>query len=178
MSRAVAALITLVLSLHCHSVASEPSAFLRHFTWGAETGGSIDMSGHNQSTVDIAANFGFRNEWIKLLGIGGSIDMMISNSNRTFPVYGIFRTAFTSGPSPCFLDLRAGVTVSCLEDISTQTGAYLSGGIGFQLATGRTFVSHLILRYCFIDRSPITYNGKETPLGDLNMISLHIGVNF
>ena len=160
------------------SSASQPSAFIHHFTWGAEAGGSIDMSGHSQSTVDLNAAFGYRDKFIHLLGVGAGLDMMVSNSNRSFPVYGILRTSFSSRPSMCFLDLRAGVAVNCLEETYTQLGAFLSGGIGFRLAYGATYSSHIILSYNFIERKPIDFDNERIALGNLSMVSLRIGVSF
>lgn len=172
-------LLAAFLSLASFSMnAAEPSAFMRHFTWGAEAGGSIDMSGHSQSTVDINAAFGYRDNYIRLLGIGAGLDMMVSNSNRSFPVYGILRTSFTSRPSMCFVDLRAGVAINCLEETYTQAGAFLSGGIGFRLAYGATYSSHLILSYNFIERKPLDFQNERIALGNLSMVSLRIGVSF
>ena len=80
----------------------EDKSPMSHFCWGADLGGSIDMSGHDMSTIDIGANFGYKNDYLRLLGIGASLNMMVSNSNRSFPIYGIVRTNFMNRPSLCF----------------------------------------------------------------------------
>lgn len=148
------------------------------FTWGAELGGSIDMTGNDQSTIDIDAYFGYSNSFVKLLGVGANINMMVSDSNRSFPVYAIFRTNFRKTPSLLFMDLRGGVSVNCIGDTKTQSGLYLSGGLGINLATGKTFSSHLIVSYGYFERKTVEYKSNFYPLGDLHTVSMRIGVSF
>ena len=98
----------------------EDKSPMSHFCWGADLGGSIDMSGHDMSTIDIGANFGYKNDYLRLLGIGASLNMMVSNSNRSFPIYGIVRTNFMNRPSLCFLMLGLGYHLTTLKTMSVR----------------------------------------------------------
>jgi len=155
-----------------------PTGAMAHFAWGADIGGSVDMSGHDMSTLDISAHFGYKNSIIHLLGIGANLNMMVSNSCRAYPVYGIIRTSFTKRPTLCFMEARAGAAINCLENNISQTGLYLSGGIGINLATGSTFRSHMVLSYSFFDRGYATYRGEDFSVPDLHYVSVRIGISF
>ncbi len=156
----------------------EDKSPMSHFCWGADLGGSIDMSGHDMSTIDIGANFGYKNDYLRLLGIGASLNMMVSNSNRSFPIYGIVRTNFMNRPSLCFFDARAGVSLNYFEDNVSQAGLFLSGGIGFNLALGQKFKSHIILSYNYFDRGYYTRDGVDYNQPDLHLVTMRLGVSF
>ncbi len=149
-----------------------------HFCWGADVGGGVDMTGNNMSYIDLSANFGYKNNLIKMLGVGAGLNVMVSNSCRSFPVYALFRTSFTTKPSPCFMELRTGASVNYLAGNESQTGLYLSGGLGVYLATGRTFSSHLVLSYSFFDRGYITHQGTNYSMPDLHYAGIRIGISF
>ncbi len=135
--------------------AGDKSSLPSHFVWGSDIGGSIDMSGHDMSTINIDAYFGYRSRALSLLGIGAGLNIPVNNSRREFPVYAIARTSFSVRPQPVFGELRAGIVVNSHNERDTTTDLYLSPGIGFSLATGRTFSSYLIVGYI--------YNGFHTP---------------
>lgn len=147
------------------------------FSWGAELGVGIDMGGDDMSTIDLDAYFGYHNSWCKLAGIGGGINMMMSNSCRSFPVYGILRTSFTSRPTLCFMDLRVGVGFNEVPGWKTKATFYCRPGIGFNLAAGKSFQSYLILSYAYND---MTFPGdkKDTLVTGLNLATISLGVTF
>ena len=149
-----------------------------HFVWGAEVGGGIDMTSNDMSTVNLDAYFGYRNSWINILGVGAEVNMMVSNSVRAFPVYAIFRTGFRSRPTLLFMDLRGGVVFNNLNDSRQQTRAYVSPGIGVNLATGRTFRSYLTLSYVYNSLKPFTKGDEYCDINGLSMACLRIGINF
>lgn len=149
-----------------------------HFVWGAEVGGGIDMTSNDMSTVNLDAYFGYRNSWINILGVGAEVNMMVSNSVRAFPVYAIFRTGFRSCPTLLFMDLRGGVVFNNLNDSRQQTRAYVSPGIGVNLATGRTFRSYLTLSYVYNGLKPFTKGDEYCDINGLSMACLRIGINF
>lgn len=165
------------VSLHADGNESE-SAFQKHFTWGADVGGSIDMTGNDMSTVDLAANVGYKNDFLRLLGIGANLNMMVSNSNRSFPIYAVVRTNFRKKPTFCFLDAKGGISINYFPENVSQTGLYLSGGVGFNLASGRTFRSHIIISYSYIERKDIKDRSWGANNEDLHLVSLKIGVSF
>lgn len=127
---------------------------LSHFVWGADIGGAIDMSGHDMSTVNIDATFGYRGGIFNTLGIGAGINITVSNSRHEFPVYAIARTSFSTKPQPVFGELRTGIVVNTHPDNDSSTDFFISPGLGFRLATGKTFCSYLVIGYI--------YNGLRT----------------
>lgn len=146
-----------------------------HFAWGADVGTSIDLSGHDMSTINFDAHFGYKNSIIDIAGVGAGVHMMVSNSCRSFPVYAVLRTSFRAQPSLCFLDLRAGVAFDSMSDDSNQTRPYINPGVGFNLATGRTFKSYIIIGYLYNGMKSF---GDTAISGGLNMANFRIGITF
>ena len=60
------------------------------FSWGAEAGANIDLTGNDMSTVAINLSTGLRWRWIRFIGIGAEADITVSNSNRFFPIGAVF----------------------------------------------------------------------------------------
>ena len=110
---------------------------MKHFSWGADIGSSIDMSGNDMSSIEIDAYFGYKNDVIRTLGIGAGIKSAIGNSYTFLPVYAMLRTSFTSRPSLCFLDMRLGYSFNTLKDDVTQNSFFGSAGLGFNLYTSQ-----------------------------------------
>ena len=144
--------IAALAGLHCVRAAADTprqpesvSAPMSHFVWGADIGGSIDMSGHDMSTLNIDAYFGYRSGALSLLGVGAGLNIPVNNSRREFPLYAIARFSFTSRPCPVFAELRGGVVVNTHTDADSSTDLFLSPGIGFRLASGRAFSSYVIV---------------------------------
>ena len=148
------------------------------FSWGADLGGGIDVSGHNMSTLGFSAQFGMQWKWIRFFGVGAEADIMVGNSSRTFPLSAIFRTDFCNYSRLVFMELRGGMALNYLDGDPQETVPYGSAGIGVTLATGKSFSSHIIVGY--------TYNGrKECYLGDtrrncpgMSLVSMRIGLSF
>ncbi len=169
-------ILALVASMGVYaSTSTEPAP--RGFSWGTAAGGCIDMTGHDMSSINLDANFGYRNSWIQLLGIGASIDMMVNNSVRSFPVYALLRTGFKNRPTLCFADLRAGCVFNKVNSKDNQTRLYLSPGVGVNLATGRTFRSYLMLSYVYNGMAGL-YREGEKPIHGLHMACVRFGVSF
>lgn len=152
------------------AIAKKPQSdkVLSHFAWGASTGASVDMSGHDMSAIDLDLVAGYRGGWVKFAGIGVGTEMMITNGSRAFPIYGELRTNFMRRPSLVFWDLKAGVSLNYLEGYDQKPGEYLSTGVGFKLARGVRYSAHMLLAYTFHRAAP--YN--------LHSIGLTIGVVF
>lgn len=182
--RKLTALLALII-LFCSTasaavteVKSEGKSAFDHFIWGAEAGGSIDMTTNDMSTVNIDAFFGYTGKWIGVAGVGAGIHMMVSNSCRAFPVYAIFRTSFSSKPKLCFLELRGGCVVNNVDYDTTRARLYMNPGVGFNLARGRSFTSYITLSY--------EYNGLDTYMKDavrhdihgLSNAQVRIGISF
>lgn len=130
------------------ALAKEPT--LGHFTWGAEIGSSVDLTGNDMTSLDLHAQFGYKGNYVRMAGIGAGINSAMDNSSRSYPVYAIFRSSFTRDPKFCFMDLRLGVVFNNILDFPSQRDLYGSLGIGFTLAKGKKFSSHIILAYTFM----------------------------
>lgn len=148
------------------------------FTWGANVGGSIDMSCHNQSSFDLDVNLGYRSPLIRLVGINLGARMMTSDGNRSFPLAAILRTSFTNRPALCFWELQAGAALNYLEHNQSQTGLFMSTGIGFNLAMSHNFQSHIILSYAYYNRRDYQYKEATVDCPSLSKVFLAFGVNF
>ncbi len=148
------------------------------FAWGASFGSDIDLTGNDMSDVSLDAYFGMRMPGVQMLGVGVAIDVPVSNSWRSYPVYLIMRTNFRKRPSLCFFDMRAGLSFNLLEYDHRQTGAYASPGIGFNLASGRSFSSHLILSYTFTGRKNYWHGDDCIKIDNLHMATMRIGITF
>lgn len=149
-----------------------------HFAWGAEIGGAADLTSNDMSTVNLDAYFGYRNSWIETIGIGAEVNMMLSNSVRAFPVYAMFRTSFSKRPQLLFMDLRAGVVFNNISTSSQQTSAYVSPGIGVNLAGGSTFQSYITLSYVYNGIDPFTLGDERCDIKGLSMACIRLGIRF
>lgn len=170
--------IFLMASLWASAKENEADYNKTRFTWGASFGSDIDLTGNDMSDVSLDAYFGLRMPGVQVLGVGVGLDVPVSNSWRSYPVYLIMRTNFMKRPSLCFFDLRGGVSVNLLEYDHRQTGAYVSPGLGFKLASGRTFSSHLILAYTFTGRKNYMHGDDCIKAGNLHMATMRIGITF
>ncbi len=166
-------LTSLLLALICCMVSyaqeqSEATAW-NHFVWGAEAGGAIDMTSNDMSTINLDAFFGYKNSWINALGIGASVNIMVSNSVRSFPVYAMFRTGFKKTPTLLFMDLRGGCVFNNINNNTQQTRLYLSPGVGINLARGRSFTSYITVSYVYNGLSSFAKDGERYDINGLSM---------
>ena len=86
--------------------------YLGHFTWGAQLSSGVDMTTHDMTNFSIGAEFGYKNRWLRFVGVGASIMSMMNNSSRCYPVYAMVRTSFSKYHKLCFLELRGGVSLT------------------------------------------------------------------
>ena len=139
MKRTVISIITF-LSLLSAGAQTNDNTPQHGFTWGVEVGSGIDMGGDNMSTLNLAALIGYRTSWINFAGVGLGIDMMMSNSCRAFPIYGMIRSSFAEKPKLFFAEMRAGVTLNQATNVPDRTNMFLQPGAGIYLATDRKSV--------------------------------------
>lgn len=183
MSRYLAVALTLILSIVSHNAASAQDADIRgqswrHFAWGAEVGGAADLTSNDLSSINLSAFFGYQNSWIDVIGVGASVNMMVSSSVRSFPVYAMFRTSFSSRPKLAFMDLRGGIAINNPTYGHQQTGLYVSPGIGFNLARSNTFCSYLMLSYVYNGMKPFDLGDRKCDVDGLSMACLRLGIRF
>ena len=148
------------------------------FAWGADLGGGIDMSGNDMSTINLDAYFGYRAPALDIVGIGAGINMMVSNSTRSFPVYAVVRTSFRKRPSLCFLDLRGGLVFNNIGSSTTRSQLYLSPGVGVNLAGGSTFSSYVIVSYVYNGMRPYEDSERYYDINGLHMACVRLGIRF
>ena len=149
-----------------------------HFAWGAELGSTVDLSAHDMSSIDFNAYFGLRYKWLSLAGVGAGADIMVSNSCRTYPVFGIVRTDFSRFVKLIFLDLRGGVALNYLPANVSQRGAYASVSVGFNLARSAKFRSYVLAGYTYVGRKDVVVNERTAEYSPLSMASIRLGVAF
>jgi len=174
----------LILTLACAAAparAQTDSELLKgySFCWGAQVGGSIDMSEQNMSTIDLSATVGMRHAWIKMLGIGVGADIMVSNSCRNYPLFVTFRTDFSSRCRKLlFMDTRLGIANNTFPGEMHRTGFYGYGGLGINLAKGRRFASFITIGYSFVQRGDMADGDETVHLPHLHYASVALGVSF
>ncbi|MCM1521221.1 MAG: hypothetical protein NC039_01050 [Muribaculaceae bacterium] len=177
MKKILSAFLLSVISMGCHAANDNTVTRSSGFAWGVEVGPGIDMGGDDMSTLNIHAALGYRNSWLKIAGVGAGIDMMMSNSCRSYPIYAIARTSFSSKPKLIFADMRIGVSYNQATGIPDRTNFYIQPGVGIELARGHSFSSYLLLSYSY---NAMTFYGdkQDTLIKGLNRSTITIGVTF
>lgn len=174
-------IIAIFAALFCfgQGAAQSPASEYVKFGWGASLTSSVDMTSSDMSSVGIDAYLGMKTAAVSILGFGTGINVPVSNSMRSIPVYFIARTSFVPRPALCFMDLRGGIAVNSLPRSDRhQTGGYGSVGLGIRLAASRKFQSHLIIGYSYYGRKPYEHETELINLKDLHMATIRLGVSF
>ncbi|MGM9845371.1 MAG: hypothetical protein ACI30K_03995 [Muribaculaceae bacterium] len=138
------------------------------FSWGAEIGSTVDLSGHDMTSLDFSAYFGIRRSWLDFAGVGAAANIVVNNSSRSYPLFANLRFSFTPRNPLLFADLRGGMA---LHSIDLVTGSkfkpFAQVGVGVYLARGKRFSSYLIAGYAWYSRSGISFvpeTANATPL--------------
>lgn len=175
----ITALILLLAAL-LPAIAASPadtSTYNRaKFVWGAEIGGSIDLSGNDMPSFDISLDVGMRYRWLKFAGLGIGADIMVSNSCRVFPVYCHITTDFHTLPQLLFLDVKGGAAFNYMENNSQTTGAYAYAGLGINFARTAKFCSYMTIGYSFLQQP--TDPEAIVSHSDLHLATLRLGIRF
>ena len=147
------------------------------FKWGAEVGTGIDMGGDNMSTLNLHVTIACSCPYLELAGLGAGVDMVMSNSTRSFPIYALARSSFSPNPRLFFAEMKGGIAVNQVPSFSDRTSLFLQPGVGIHLATGATFSSYLTLSYTYNSLS--FYGDKaDSIIHGLNLATIAIGVTF
>ncbi|MDO4320841.1 MAG: hypothetical protein Q4C34_09740 [Bacteroidales bacterium] len=176
----VVALITACVMTVMAAVAAEPAdgGVKTRFAWGAEFGSSIDLSGHDMSSIDFNAGFGVSHGWLSLAGVGAGANIMVSNSCRTYPIFAIIRTSLSPRRRLVFLDLRGGIALNYLTDNLSKTSPYVSAGLGFNLAGGRNFQSYIVAGYTYNGRGHVETAEIIRDYEPLHYAGIRLGIEF
>lgn len=141
------------------------------FAWGADVASSIDLTGQDLSTFNIAAALGYKNSAIQMLGIGAEIDIAVNNPCRLYPVYALIRTSFVPRPCRCFFEAKMGYSFNRMPTADYHNGLYASASWGINLAMSKNFRSYFTLGY--------TYHQLKAPgFHDLSAVTTGIGISF
>lgn len=154
------------------------SLALSHFTWGADLGSSIDLTGHDMSTFDIDVVFGYKNPLIRIVGVGVGMHKSFGANNMFVPIYAIFRTSFRTKPSLLFFNLKAGYSFSTIQDSPTFGDVSASIGLGINLAMSRRFQSHIIIGCSFRHFTERHQALVNLDTENVALANISFGVNF
>ncbi len=149
-----------------------------HFTWGAEFGASIDLSGYNTSTFNIDAVLGYKNKYLRILGAGVGIHRSLGTGDNFIPVYGLLRTSFSSRPRLFFMSLKVGYSFNTMGDSPTFGDTNSQIGWGINLAMSKKFQSHIILAYEFRHFNARHKHVLNDKANDISLATISFGVNF
>ncbi|MDE6753273.1 MAG: hypothetical protein K2J82_01520 [Muribaculaceae bacterium] len=149
-----------------------------HFTWGAELGTSIDISGYDSSTFNIDAIFGYKNSLFRTLGMGVGIHRALGTGDNFIPVYAIMRTSFSKKPGLFFMSLKAGYSFNTISNSPTFGDTNASLGAGINLAMSKNFQSHIILGYEFRHFNQKHRDKYSIEAENVSLATLTFGVNF
>ena len=149
-----------------------------HFTWGAEFGASIDLSGYNTSTFNVDALFGYKNNYFKILGAGVGIHRSFGNGDNFIPVYAVARTSFSRNPKLFFMSMKVGYSFNTIGDSPTFGDTNAQIGAGINLAMSRKFQSHIILAYEFRHFNKRHKYIFDDRVNDISLATISFGVNF
>lgn len=124
---------------------SSLSLAFSHFTWGAEAGASLDLTGHDMSTFDVDVLLGYKNDYIKLVGVGAGIHRTVQGGDNFIPVYATIQTSFRKKPSLFFLSAKIGYSFNTISDSPTFGDLCSTLGLGINLSRSKTAQTHIIL---------------------------------
>ncbi len=152
---------------------------LKPFTFGAEAGASIDMSGNDLSSFDIDIFGGYRSHIIKCFGLGAGLHNSFSNNRYYLPIYALFRSNLFSDKSLFFVDFRAGYSMNQMHKKEHQGGFFAAAGLGINLSVSRKFGSHILIGYNFYQLSPFTdEKGVYQDINSCHLVSIRLGISF
>lgn len=151
---------------------------ISHFSWGAEFGTSIDMSGYDSSTFNIDAMVGYRSSFFHLLGAGAGVHRSMGTGDNYIPIYGIMRTSFSKNKKLFFMNLKIGYSFNTIGDAPMFGDVNCSLGAGINLASGRAYRSYLILGYEFRHFNQRNKSKADLKADDVSLVSISFGVNF
>lgn len=149
-----------------------------HFTWGAEFGTSIDISGYDTSTFNADIVLGYKSSLFKTLGIGAGVHRAFGTGDNFVPVYTVIRTSFSKRPKLFFMSFKAGYSFNTMGDAPTFGDTNAALGAGINLAVSKKFQSHIILAYEFRHFNKRHKSSLDLAADNISLASISFGVNF
>lgn len=149
-----------------------------HFSWGAEIGTSIDLSGYDMSTINADAYIGYKNRFIRFVGVGAGIHRAFGTGYNFIPVYALFRSSFRTRPSLFFFHFQAGYSFNTIGDAPIFGDVSGSIGAGVNLAMSTRFQSHLLLAFGFRHFNRRHQETTHLDTENVGLAQIAFGVNF
>lgn len=149
-----------------------------HFTWGAEIGCTIDLTSQNTSTFDVDAMFGYKNDYVKMAGIGAGIHRSFGADNLFVPVYVVFRSSFRKKPSLLFFSFKGGYSFNTIAESPIYGDVSASLGLGFNLTNRKSFKSHIVISWAFRHFTENHKIANNLDSQNINLANIAFGVNF
>lgn len=149
-----------------------------HFTWGAEFGTSIDVSGYDSSTFNVDVVIGYKSNYFRMLGVSVGVHRAFGTGDNFIPISAVVRTSFSSRPRLFFMSLKAGYSFNTISDSPTFGDINATLGCGINLAISRHFKSHLILGYEFRHFNKKHREMYSIVAKDISLATLTFGANF
>lgn len=168
----------MIISAVSAPAATPQSATSHRFSWGAEVGGAVDMTGNDMSAITLDAYFGYQNSWISMLGVGAEVQSMVNENRRSFPFYAIFRTNFSSRPSVCFFSLKLGGIYNDFADYNKRGALLVAPAIGFNLAKGKSFQSYITVGYLYNGLKCDNHAHHHNNIKGLHEATISLGISF
>lgn len=116
-----------------------------HFTWGAEAGASIDISGYDMSTFDVDLLVGYKNKAIRILGVGVGVHRSVQTGDNFIPVYATIQTSFRSKPSLFFFSAKIGYSFNTISNSPMFGDTMSTIGCGINLSKSRVASSYILV---------------------------------
>ncbi len=116
-----------------------------HFTWGAEAGASIDLTGYDMSTIDLDVLVGYKNKAIRMAGVGVGVHRSVQMGDNFIPIYATIQTSFRSKPSLFFLSAKVGYSFNTIDDSPLFGDMMASLGCGVNLSKSKRANTYILL---------------------------------
>lgn len=132
---------------------------------GAELGTSLDLSSTDLSTFNFEVLFGYRYNWVQLLGVQVGVHKSLGTRDSFIPICLVFRTPFRSKPSRFFFHFNAGYSFNTVASSAMFGDITAAIGGGINLAQRPKFQSNISLvvgfRHFNQRHQEVTQIGKE-----------------
>lgn len=150
----------------------------KHFTWGADLGSSVDLTGHDFTTFDATLCFGYKNSIFNIAGISVGIRRAIGTGNTFVPLCAIVRTNFRKRPSLLFFNFTTGYSFNTIKDSKRMGGFVLSAGLGINLSQNNICRSHIIIGYGFYHINDQQVTNLNMDINHVDLAQIGLGIEF
>ncbi|MDE6273113.1 MAG: hypothetical protein K2M31_08935 [Muribaculaceae bacterium] len=115
--------------------------------FGLELGTGLDLSSTDMSTFNADFLVGYRHKFIQLLGFGAGIHKSLGTRDAFIPLYGVFRTGFSSRPTLAFMHISIGYSFNTISHSPMFGDTTAMIGAGINLVRKPRFQSNIIIGF-------------------------------